>query len=77
MNIPDITIKHIKQTLLRQVGDTRRCPCCGETYIPEDTTAREAMQMYRAIEQLEGQLEIPLDEEYHDDAQRDEDMDYG
>ena len=73
MNIPDITIKHIKQVLLRQAGDTRRCPCCGDLFIPEDTTAREAMQMFRAIEQLEGQYEIPLDPEYDDDAKG---MDY-
>lgn len=63
MNIPNETIGHIKEVLIRQAGDTRVCPCCNETFIPEDRTAEEAMQMYRAIEQLEGQGELDFGEE--------------
>jgi len=42
-------IERAREVLIRQVGDTRVCPHCGQHFIPEDTTSREALQMYHEL----------------------------
>lgn len=38
---------NIERVLLRSTGDRRRCPHCGDSFVPADATAREAWDLYR------------------------------
>ena len=39
----------LREVLIRQVGDTRACPHCGQTFVPNDATAKLAHKLYREL----------------------------
>lgn len=41
--------ERIKTVLIRSAGDLRCCPRCGAVFIPRDQTARDALDLYRAL----------------------------
>ena len=42
-------IFRLKEILLRNVGDNRKCPKCGHSFIPDDTTSKETYEIYKEI----------------------------
>jgi len=41
--------KELLKILVRQIGDIRVCPYCQRTFIPNDSTSREALEYYVKI----------------------------
>jgi predicted RNA-binding Zn-ribbon protein involved in translation (DUF1610 family) len=39
----------LKEVLIRSVGDTRKCPHCGEEFIPKDKTANDAWRVFKRL----------------------------
>lgn len=45
----DEVVRQLKTVLIRQVGDHRYCPRCGEGFIPKDPTAKMAWEIYKKL----------------------------
>ena len=42
-------VEQLREVLIRQVGDTRECPCCRKTFIPNDSTSQEAFELFKQL----------------------------
>jgi hypothetical protein len=40
--IKSADLEIVRLALLHNVSDTRQCPCCGDAFIPNDATSKEA-----------------------------------
>ena len=49
-----VTVEEIIQVLLRQVGDSRECPYCHESFIPVDATADSAFALWKKLKNKKG-----------------------
>lgn len=39
----------IRKVLIKQVGDSRECPCCRNSFIPDDHTSKVALELYQEL----------------------------
>lgn len=46
----------VKIVLLRQVGDNRECSHCGKSFIPNDNTSHDALEMYRELKKTDNDI---------------------
>ena len=42
-------IKRLSETLLRQIGDHRKCPHCNKGFVPNDVTSEMARIVYKEM----------------------------
>lgn len=49
--IPETLYQKILLVLIRQVGDHRYCPHCNKSFIPNDTTTGEALDLVKEIKE--------------------------
>lgn len=52
MSITQLDTKEFKLFLLRQIGNHRQCQHCNETFIPNDSTSNEALELYTKLYNL-------------------------
>lgn len=53
-------IKRIMSVLLRQIGDHRRCPHCLGIFVPNDSTAKAAHDLWRELKTQEDVVVTPI-----------------
>lgn len=41
--------RRIKRVLLSNIGDNRQCPHCRHSFIPEDRTQQETINLYKFL----------------------------
>ena len=42
-------VDQLREVLIRQVGNTRECPCCREAFIPNDSTSQGALELFKQL----------------------------
>lgn len=46
----DEQIKLLMDEMMHQVGDTRRCPHCGHSFVPNDRTSEDAWAAFQKVD---------------------------
>jgi hypothetical protein len=57
-----ILLDKIKYVLIHNVGDNRRCPKCNHSFIPDDPTSRESLELFKELKEIEWDQEEEQDE---------------
>ena len=49
MTVNRKTLERIKSVLIHEVGDNRQCPHCKKSFVPDDRTSQDALELFNKL----------------------------
>ncbi len=71
MTVNRKTLERIKSVLIHEVGDNRYCPHCKKSFVPDDRTSQDALELFNNLKAVgkagtadfRGEIFFPADSE--------------